>query len=99
MKIKESPLFKKFAGKHFGHKEETVYRLQIREIVADKKYGRSDKTLITQDGVACITYFYYEKETDTLYTLAGHLVRPGEPREAEIEAVKKYIKEIEGSKP
>ena len=98
MKVKESPLFKKFAGKHFGHKEETIYRLQIREIVADKKYGRSDKILATQDGEACITYFYYEKETDTLYTLAGHLVRSGEPRQAEIEMVEKYIREIEGSK-
>lgn len=98
MKVKESVIFKKFAGKHFGRKEEIVYRLQIREIVADKQYGRCDKTLITQDGEACITYFYYEKETDILYTLAGHLVRPGEPQKAEIEAVEKYISEIRRSK-
>jgi translation initiation factor 2 beta subunit (eIF-2beta)/eIF-5 len=98
MKVKESPLFKSFAGKHFGRKEEVLYRFQIREIAAEKQFGRNDKTLITQDGKACITYFYYEKETDILYTLAGHLVRQGEPTRAEVEAVEKYINEIKRSK-
>lgn len=96
MKIKESPLFKEFAGKHFGRKEEVIYRLQVREIVADKAFGRSDKNLKTQDGEACITYFFYQKDTDTVYTLAGHLVRQGEPKRKEVEAVEKYIREIEG---
>ena len=95
MKVKESPLFKKFANKHFGHKEEVIYRLQLKEIFAEKQYGRSDKALATQDGEACITYYYYKKETDTLYTLSGHLVRKGEPSQGEIEAVEKYIREIE----
>lgn len=96
LKVKESPLFKKFAEKHFGPKEELVYRLQLREIVADKQYGRSDRALTTQDGEACITYYYYEKETDILYALSGHLIRQGEPRQAEVEAVNRYIQEIEG---
>ena len=91
-------MFKSFAGKHFGRKEEVLYRFQIREIVAEKQFGKSGKSLKTQDGEACITYFYYEKDTDTLYTLAGHLVRAGEPTRAEVEAVGKYIDEIKRSK-
>ena len=95
MKVKESPLFKSFAGKHFGPKEEVVYKLQLREVWADKKLGKIEKSLKTQDGEACVTYYYYNKRDETIYTLAAHLVRKGEPRLVEIEAVEKYIHEIE----
>jgi hypothetical protein len=99
VKIKESVLFKKFAGKHFGPKEEILYRLQIREIIGEKQFGKVEKSLKTQDGEACITYFYYEKETGIVYALSGHLVRSGEPRKSELEAVVRFLKEIEGNKP
>jgi hypothetical protein len=95
MKVKESPLFKSFAGKHFGPKEEVVYKLQLREIWADKKLGKIEKHLKTQDGEACVTYYFYNKRDETIYTLAAHLARKGEPRPAETEAVEKYIRQIE----
>jgi hypothetical protein len=95
MKVKESPLFKSFAGKHFGPKEEVVYKLQLGEIWADKKPGKIEKSLKTQDGGACVTFYYYNKRDETIYTLAAHLVRKGEPRQAETEAIEKYIREIE----
>jgi hypothetical protein len=95
MKVKESPLFKAFAGKHFGPKEEVVYKLQLREIWADKKPGKIEKFLKTQDGEACVSYYFYNKRDETIYALTAHLVRKGEPRQAETEAVEGYIHEIE----
>jgi hypothetical protein len=99
MNVKESPLFKSFAGKHFGPKEEVVYKLQLRQIWGDKKAGKIEKPLKTQDGEACVTYYYYDKRDETIYTLAAHLVRQGEPRQAETEAVEKYIRKIEEVDP
>jgi hypothetical protein len=95
MKVKESPLFKSFAGKHFGPREEVVYKLQLRQIWEEKRPGKIEKALKTQDGEACVTYYYYDKREDTIYTLAGHLARKGEPRPSEVQAVEKYIREIE----
>lgn len=95
MKVKESSLFKSFAAKHFGPKEEVVYKLQLMEIWADKKPGRIEKSLKTQDGEACVSYYFYDKRDETIYVLAAHLARKGEPRQAETEAVERYIHEIE----
>lgn len=94
MHIQEMPFFRGFSDKHFGPKEEVVYRLQLEQIKREKpRRGRFEKTLETQDGDSMIVYYYYDGN-DTLYVLSGHLVRKGEPGPAETKAVQKYIQEI-----
>jgi hypothetical protein len=95
MNIQEMPFFQSFYGRHFGPREEVVYRLQLEQIKADKpRAGRFEKSLETQDGNSMIVYYYFDKN-ETLYVLAGHLVRKGEPGPAELRTVQKYVERIE----
>jgi hypothetical protein len=95
MNVIEKALFQSFSNKHFGPKEEVVYKLQLEQIKREKpKVGKFEKSLETQDGDSVIVYYFYNGN-DTLYVLSGHLSRKGEPGPAEIKAVQKYIQEIE----
>ena len=95
MIILEMPFFQSFSNKHFGPKEEVIYRLQLEQIKSEKlQIGKFEKSLETQDGDSIIVYYYFDRN-DTLSVLSGHLVRKGEPGPAELKAVQKYIQEIE----
>lgn len=97
MRFFEMPHFKKFSRSHMGARDYVVYRLQVNNILLDvKDKGLLTKNLTTQDGEACITYYYYKPEEKTLYVLAGHLQRKGEPKDDEIKAVERYVRQIEG---
>ena len=94
MKIELKPFFKEFTWKHYGPREIVKQALQYKQIEAEvKKAGKFERTLETQDGDAVIVYYYFEN--DTLYVLAAHMDRKGEPGPAEKKAVEKYIREIE----
>ena len=95
MKIELKPFFKEFTWKHYGPREVVKQALQYKQIEAEvKKPGKFERSLETQDGDAVIVYYYYDGK-DTLYVLAAHLDRKGEPGPTENRAVEKYIKEIE----
>lgn len=94
MEIVLKPFFEEFTWKHYGPKEVVKQKLQYKQIEAEtKRIGRFERTLETQDGKAVIVYYYYKN--DTLYVLAAHLARKGEPGLAERKAVERYIQEIE----
>jgi hypothetical protein len=94
MIVQEKPFFQSFSDKHFGPKEEVVYKLQLVQIDRERpQAGQFEKPLETQDGDSIIVYYYFDGN-ETLYVLSGHLVRKGEPGPAEKKAVQKYIQEI-----
>ena len=95
----EMPHFQRFSRNHLGAREYVAYQLQIKKILLEaKQKGLLEKTLKTKDGEACITYYYYDPVGKVLYVLAGHLIRPGEPKQDEKKAIESYIQQIEGGK-
>lgn len=77
-------------------KEYTAYDVQLKKLLLEKsEKGLFEKTIQAENRILCINY-YMSHKLDALFVLTAHIVRKGEPRPKEIEALKKYIQEIEG---
>jgi hypothetical protein len=100
MRYFEMPHFQKFSRNHLGAREYVAYQLQMKKIFFEvKEKGVLERALRTRDGDACITYYYYDPVEKILYVLAGHLIRKGEPKHEELNAIESYVRQIEGGKP
>jgi len=99
MRYFETPHFQRFSRSHIGAREFVGYQIQIKKIFADvREKGRLERTLFTRDGESCITYYYFDPVGKTLYVLAAHLARKGEPKPDETKAIEAYVRQIEGGK-
>jgi len=95
MKPQESDFFTKFFNNIIHGKEYPAYDVQIKKLTLEKsEKGHFEKTIQAENRTLCINY-YMSHKLDTLFVLTAHIVRKGEPRPKELEALKKYVEEIE----
>ena len=95
MKPQESEFFGKFFFGVMHGKEYAAYDVQVKKLTLEKsEKGYFERTIKAENRELCITY-YMSHKLDTLFVLTAHIVRKGEPRPKELEALKKYVEEIE----
>ena len=95
MKIQESDFFGKFYSNIMYRKEYPAYEIQTKKLTLEKSQkGHFEKMIQAENRTLCINY-YMSHKLDVLFVLTAHIVRKGEPRPKEVEALKKYIEEIE----
>lgn len=95
MKTHESEFFGKFFNDIMHGREVPAYDIQTKKLTLEKKEkGHFTKNIEAENRTLCINY-YMSHKLDTLFVLTAHIVRKGEPRPKELEALKKYVEEIE----
>jgi hypothetical protein len=77
-------------------REFPAYDIQAKKLTLEKsEKGHFEKLIQSENRTLCINY-YMSHKSNTLFVLTAHIVRKGEPRPKELEALKKYVEEIEG---
>jgi hypothetical protein len=95
MKTQESYFFGKFFDGIMHGKEYAAYDIQTKKLTLEKsEKGHFIRNIQAENRTLCINY-YMSHKLDTLFVLTAHIVRKGEPRPKEVEALKKYVEEIE----
>jgi len=100
MEIKESPFFQDFAYNIMTGEEFKAFLVQAKELAnSGEPEGHLERLIKAKTRTVQIDY-YLSTGLKTLLVLTAHLVRAGEPRAKEKQALQKYlleIKNLEGS--
>ncbi len=94
MEIQESEFFGNFFYSIMHGKEYAAYDVQAKKLTLEKsEKGLSQKTIRSESRTLCINY-YLSQKLNVLFVLTAHIVREGEPRSRELEALNKYVEEV-----
>jgi len=94
MKPQDSEFFGKFYNSIMIGKEHLVYEMQTKKLTLEKtERGHFTRTIEAENRTLLINY--YMTKSGVLFVLTAHIVRKGEPRPKELEALKKYVEDLE----
>jgi hypothetical protein len=94
MKVQLKPFFRDFRDNVMDGNEFKVFRVQAMMLASKKdRIGLFEKVIKVAKRNLVVNY-YQSDSLDVLFVLTAHIIRAGEPREKEKEALRFYLDEI-----